>query len=78
MYYSATDKWPMGHTLLEVKEKCKAKLKIQEKLKGATSNNDSDNNNNNKDKSGNNINARVSSEKPVAALDQSQRLWRPH
>jgi len=69
IYYSAANKWPIGHTPPEVKEKHKAKLKAQEELKGATSNNSSDNDNNNKDKGGNNINAKVSPGKPVAALN---------
>ena len=56
--------------LLEVKKKCKAKLKAQEELKGATSNNSSDNNNNDKDKGGNNINAKVGLGKLVAVLDR--------
>jgi len=67
----------MGYMLLEVKEKYKAKLKAQEKLKGATFNNGSDNDNNDKDKGGNDIDARVSLGKLVVVLDRPQRLWRP-
>ncbi|XTI85281.1 hypothetical protein V2W45_1466197 [Cenococcum geophilum] len=81
IYYSATNEWPIGHTLLEVKEKCKAKLKAQEELKGATSNNGSDNDNDNKDKGGNNINAKVdwllilllSAKSPLAILYRRKR-----
>ena len=68
MYHSAANKWPMGHTPPEVKEKRKAKLKAQEELKGATSNDSSNNNDDNKDKGGNNINTRVSLGKLVVAL----------
>jgi len=70
IYYSAANKWPIGHTPLEVKEKYKAKLKAQEELKGATSDNGSNNDDNNKDKGGNNINARVSLGKPVVVPDR--------
>ena len=68
IYYSAANKQPIGHTLPEVKEKRKAKLKAQEELKGATSNNSNNNNS---------INARVSLGKLVAALDRPQRPQRP-
>ena len=72
IYYSAANKQPIGYTLLEVKEKCKAELKVQEELKGVTSNNSSDNNDN-KDKGGNNIDARVGLGKLVITLDWLQR-----
>jgi len=70
IYYSAADKWPIGHILLEIKEKYKAELKAQEEFKGATFSNSSNNDDNNKDKGGNNINARVSLGKLVVVLDR--------
>ena len=74
IYYSAADKQPIGHTLLEVKEKYKAELKAQEEFEGATSNSSSNNDDNNKDKGGNNINARVGLGKLVVVLNWPQRL----